>query len=134
MNWTEEEFYQSILTGKYKIRNTEEEKQDFITLLKQKFDLIKIEYFTSFSLKFLRVKGENVILGDIYNADVILTAHYDTPLVPSYDCKHSSIHYRNFMKNSIFYRILFVFFVPFFFVNDSFVAFMSNFSELAASV
>lgn len=64
------EFSAEILE-KYQIRKTKKQKLRFIDFVKEKFPELKVQE-GGFP------KNRNLILGDIQNAKVVLTAHYDT--------------------------------------------------------
>ena len=109
MNWLDKELYRGILMGDYKRRNTKKDKQAFINLLKETFQYFEPISFTLPAIFLPFIKGKNLVIGDVDNADVILTAHYDTPSVPPGNYLFSQKHFVLRIKNSTFYRTLIAF-------------------------
>lgn len=85
MRWINEPLYEGILTGKHKIRFRNEEKHEFISLPKKEFDSLKIKNFAFLHTHLPLLRGKNIIIGNIENADAILTAHFDASSVPPYN-------------------------------------------------
>ncbi len=67
--------YLDYLNTNYPIRKTKEEKENFRSYVRG--EAANLNY--SYNEETLEKKHTNIILGDIKNAKVILTAHYDTP-------------------------------------------------------
>ncbi len=92
------------LLESYQVRKTKKQKEAFIQLMKQHFPELRVQEGGL-------PKCRNIIVGDIENAQVVLTAHYDT-------C--AQLPFPNFItpKNpllSILYSVLLV--IPFFIVT-----------------
>ncbi len=68
------ELSQSIFNN-HQVRKSNQQKSDFIQLIQNNISGVNIEESTSL------VKSRNIVVGDVENADIILTAHYDTPAV-----------------------------------------------------
>jgi len=63
-----------LILEKYQVRKTKKQKKAFIDLMQENFPELKFEN-CSF--------GTNLILGDVYNAKYLFSAHYDTqPVLP----------------------------------------------------
>ena len=60
-----------LILGEYQIRKTAAQKDRFIALMQQHFPQLQVEV-SGFP------KSRNLILGDVENAKVLLSAHYDT--------------------------------------------------------
>lgn len=104
MNWWDEKLYKSILIGDCKKRYTKRDKQNFIDLLKESIKSLEVVSFV-FPCVFLPfIRGRNLIIGDINSADVVLTAHYDTPSVPPYNYLYSQIHFVSQIKNPTLFK------------------------------
>ena len=82
------EISQRIVTG-YQARKTKKQKNAFIELLRQTFPELKVEEAG-------KQKSKNLILGDVEQADVVLTAHYDTCPVSVFP--NLSMPYRSWLK------------------------------------
>lgn len=59
------------ILGQYQVRKTYQQKTAFIELLKTHFPNLTVEKHSFFRCR-------NIVIGDINNAKVVLTAHYDT--------------------------------------------------------
>lgn len=96
-------FYESLITGNNKCRNTEEQKKRFRKSVREIVGpSTKIEEVPIYKKK--SIVGVNQVIGNIELAEYILLAHYDTPSVPYPDYKYSSIRYigwRRFLSRSM---------------------------------
>ncbi len=59
----------------YGIRNTKQQKKDFIDYLKKEYPNLKEEKSKGI------ISSNNLIIGDVDKADIVFSAHYDTPAV-----------------------------------------------------
>lgn len=64
--------YLSKLNEKYPIRRKKEQKEEFFNYVCENFEPNRVK-------KDVLDKNENIVIGDWEKADVIITAHYDTP-------------------------------------------------------
>ncbi len=62
---------QTILE-KFQQRKTKKQKQEFIDYMKSEFPHLSVEESKGL------IKNKNLVIGDVYTADFVLTAHYDT--------------------------------------------------------
>ena len=65
--------YLSYLNEYYPIRRSKEDKEKFIEYIKEEV----IDY--NVSVETIKNEHNNIVIGDVENAKVIFTAHYDTP-------------------------------------------------------
>ena len=94
----------NVLFEKYQVRKTKQQKNEFIKFLKNNFPEMKVEEGGI-------PKSRNLVFGDLDNAKIVFTAHYDTCAV---------LPFPNFImpKNillTILYSVLIC--IPFFFVT-----------------
>lgn len=95
MKLEDNQFFKEIISGKYKCRNSEEEKHDFYKDLKEHYGDYHIEQvqFTaciktkSIPFSSCKIPSNNILLGDFEKALVVITAHYDTPSVSQEKCE-----------------------------------------------
>lgn len=87
--------YLNIINDLYGIRRSKEEKDRFISYIKGEFDNAYIDIDKE-------KKHKNIVIGNIENSKVLLTAHYDTPAVSLFP---NLIMPRNFILN-ILYQVL----------------------------
>lgn len=78
--------FKEIISGKYKCRNSKKEKEAFISYLQDKYGnrMVTLPPFKYKLIKrypFFNIHGTNILIGDLEKATIIITAHYDTPLV-----------------------------------------------------
>ncbi|MBQ2891625.1 MAG: M28 family peptidase [Bacilli bacterium] len=65
--------YLTFLNEKYPIRRSKEQKEAFIKYVKEEVSGYNVE------IEILEKEHNNIVIGDVENAKVVFTAHYDTP-------------------------------------------------------
>lgn len=65
--------YLTFLNEKYPIRRSKKQKEEFIKYVKEEVSVYNVDVET------LEKEHNNILIGDVENAKVVFTAHYDTP-------------------------------------------------------
>ena len=65
--------YLTFLNEKYPIRRSKKQKEEFIKYVKEEVSEYSVDVET------LEKEHNNILIGDVENAKVVFTAHYDTP-------------------------------------------------------
>ena len=108
--------YLAFLNEKFPIRRSKEQKEEFIKYVKEEISGYNVDVET------LEKEHNNILIGDVENAKVVFTAHYDTPatsIVPNLMLPKNKV--LGLIISSFFISLITFFFI--FFNSLSFITF-----------
>ena len=122
--------FSKLILEKYQVRKSRKQKDDFIRLLKERYNTnIQIEETG-------RLKTRNIVIGDLKKAKLVLSAHYDTPaqlpipnIVMPKSILGNVLYFMAIMLLMIVLEAFFEVFVSLLIANE-FIRFLLNFTFL----